>query len=460
VIYWVAAIAAIAGFLFGFDEGVIAGALHLLRAQFTISPAAEGFMTAAVPLGAMAGALVAGPLADPLGRRKLLLVAAAMFIVGALLTAVAPGIWVLTFGRLLLGVAIGVAGMMAPLYISESAPAERRGMLVSIYQLAITLGILGAYVVDHALADSWRLMFAAGIVPGVALAAGMFFLSDSPRWLVGLGRVAEAQAFIARILQIPPTDPKVKQELASISAALAAADKNPGTWSELVGPLVRPALVVAMGLFLLQQLSGINAVIYYAPTVFKEAGFGSSTTQILATVGLGVVNVLATVVGMYLIDRIGRRRLLLVGFAGTAASLAMIALGAATESDALDKVALVGLLLYIAAFAVSLGPLPWVMMSELFPMKLRGMGTSLASITNWGFNFVVVFSFPVLIKEIGLAGVFTLYAIVCAVGIIFTLRLVPETSGVSLEKIEEHLHSGRPLLELGRSDALRRPVHA
>jgi MFS family permease len=201
-------------------------------------------------------------------------------------------------------------------------------------------------------------------------------------------------------------------------------------------------------------------VIYYAPTVFKEAGFGSSTTQILATVGLGVVNVLATVVGMYLIDRIGRRRLLLVGFAGTAASLAMIALGAATESDALDKVALVGLLLYIAAFAVSLGPLPWVMMSELFPMKLRGMGTSLASITNWGFNFVVVFSFPVLIKEIGLAGVFTLYAIVCAVGIIFTLRLVPETSGVSLEKIEEHLHSGRPLLELGRSDALRRPVHA
>jgi MFS transporter, SP family, galactose:H+ symporter len=451
MIYVIAAIAAIAGFLFGFDEGVIAGALHLLRAQFTISPAAEGFMTAAVPLGAMVGALVAGPLAEPYGRRALLLVAAVMFVVGALLAAAATAVWMLTLARLILGIAIGVAGMMAPLYISESAPADRRGLLVSLYQLAITLGILGAYLVDYLL-DEWRWMFAAGVIPGVALGVGIYFLSDTPRWLVSRKRTDEAKAAIARIREVPASDPVVSREIADISSAVEAGH---GSWSDLFTAAVRPALIVAMGLFFLQQLSGINAVIYYAPTVFGVAGFSSTATQVLATVGLGVVNVAATLVGMALIDRIGRRRLLLIGFAGTTISLGMIALGAATEAAALDVVAMVGLILYIASFAVSLGPLPWVMMSELFPLKVRGLGMSLASITNWGFNFLVVFSFPILLEHLGLAGIFAIYAFVCAVGILFTLRLVPETSGVTLEDIEEHLHSGRPLTELGQARAPR-----
>lgn len=457
MIYFVAAIAAIAGFLFGFDEGVIAGALHLLRKEFTITAAAEGFMTAAVPLGAMAGAVIAGPLAEPLGRRFLLLAAAALFIVGALLASVATAVWMLTCGRLLLGIAIGVAGIMAPLYISESAPAHRRGMLVSLYQLAITIGIVSAYMVDYGFGDAWRYMFAAGIIPGIALGVGMALLMDTPRWLVSRGRSGEAVTAIARLRGLPASDPAVKQEVSEISVAVAA-DARRGGWPDLFSPSVRPALVVAMGLFFLQQLSGINAVIYYAPTVFKEAGFASSTTQILATVGIGIVNVLATVLGMMLIDRIGRRRLLMIGFAGTAVSLAMIALAAATASAALDIFAIVGLLCYIAAFAVSLGPLPWVMMSELFPLNVRGLGMSLASVTNWGFNFIVVFSFPFLINEIGLAGVFAIYAVVCAVGVFFTARLVPETSGVSLEDIEDHLHSGRPLVELGRVRPLPGPI--
>jgi MFS transporter, SP family, galactose:H+ symporter len=447
MIYVIAAIAAIAGFLFGFDEGVIAGALHLLRAQFTISPAAEGFMTAAVPLGAMVGAIAAGPLAEPYGRRVLLLIAAAMFVIGALLAAVATAIWMLTLARLILGVAIGVAGMMAPLYISESAPAERRGLLVSLYQLAITLGILGAYLVDYVL-DEWRWMFAAGIIPGVALGVGIYFLSDTPRWLVSRKRTAEAKAAVARIRELPESDPAVSREIADISSAVEAGH---GRWSDLFTAAVRPALIVAMGLFFLQQLSGINAVIYYAPTVFGVAGFSSTATQVLATVGLGIVNVAATLVGMALIDRIGRRRLLLLGFAGTTISLGMIALGAATDVAWLDVVAMVGLVLYIASFAVSLGPLPWVMMSELFPLKVRGLGMSLASVTNWGFNFLVVFSFPILLQVLGLGGIFAIYAFVCALGILFTLRLVPETAGLTLEDIEEHLHSGRPLTELGRA---------
>jgi MFS transporter, SP family, galactose:H+ symporter len=236
------------------------------------------------------------------------------------------------------------------------------------------------------------------------------------------------------------------------------ADAKRGGWSDLMSPEVRPALIVAMGLFFLQQLSGINAVIYYAPIVFALSGFGSTATQVLATVGIGVVNVLATIVGMMLVDRIGRRALLVLGFAGTAVSLGMIAIGAATEAVWLDVLAMAGLVLYIASFAVSLGPLPWVMMSELFPLNVRGLGMSLASITNWGFNFIVVFSFPILVQTIGLGGIFTLYAIVCALGILFTLRLVPETSGVSLEEIEEHLHSGRPLKDLQPAKSLRAAV--
>ncbi|KAB0266798.1 sugar porter family MFS transporter [Microvirga brassicacearum] len=449
MIYIVAAVAGIAGFLFGFDEGVIAGALHLLREEFGITPFDEGLMTAAVPLGALGGALIAGRAAETYGRRAPLIAAAVLFTGGALFAALATAVWMLTVARLVLGVAVGIAAMVAPLYISESAPASRRGMLVSIYQLAITLGILGAYVVDFAFADSWRLMFVVGVLPGIALLIGMWRMKDTPRWLALKGRTAEARIAIAHIRDLPPGHANVDDEFADIMRT-AAADSRPSSWSDLLNPVIRPALVVSMGLFFFQQLSGINAVIYYAPRVFSEAGFASSSAQILATVGIGIVNVGMTVVGMMLIDRIGRRKLLFIGFAGTALSLGMIALGAAIESSFLDYLTIIGLVLYIAAFAASLGPLPWVMMSEIFPLSVRGLGMSVASLANWGFNFLVVFSFPMLVSTLGLGGVFFIYAIVCAAGLVFTWRFVPETSGVPLEEIEAHLKSGRPIRQLGR----------
>lgn len=453
MVYVLASVAAIAGFLFGFDEGVIAGALHLLRADFTITPVSEGFMTAAVPLGALFGAVLGGRLADRLGRRALLLGAAVLFAGGALLAAAATGMTMLTLARLVLGLAIGIAGIMAPLYIAESVPPARRGMLVSIYQLAITIGILGAYMVNLGFSESWRLMFACGMIPGIALLVGMWGMSDTPRWLVLRGRDAEARAALARIAGTTPDDPAVAVEQAQIAAALAADQRIGGGMKELLSPRVRPAVVVAVGLFFLQQMSGINAVIYYAPTIFDHAGFDSTATQLLATIGIGVINVGMTLVGMALVDRLGRRRLLLVGFAGAAASLALIAVAAASTHPQSPVWAMIGVALFIAAFAVSLGPLPHVMMAEVFPMNVRGAGMSLASVSNWGLNFVVVFSFPVLLNWIGLAGVFTLFAVVCAAGLVFTLRTVPETRGVPLERIEAHLHSGRPLRELGLAPA-------
>ncbi|MGE4369856.1 MAG: sugar porter family MFS transporter, partial [Burkholderiaceae bacterium] len=448
MIYFVAMVAGLAGILFGFDEGVIAGALHALHAQFSISPLEEGLMTAAVPFGAIFGALLAGPLSERHGRRKMLLAAALLFTLGAVFAGLITAVWMLTLARLMLGVAVGVAAMVAPLYISESAPTEKRGMLVSIYQLAITLGILGAYLVNFALDDQWRTMFMLGAIPGIALLAGMAVLSDTPRWLAAQGRSSEARQAMARLRGQPADSPQIHQELNAITQAAQQPD-GPGRWRTLLSPVIRPAFVVGIGLFLLQQLSGINAVIYYAPTVFKEAGFDSGSTQIMATIGVGVVNVLMTLVGMVLIDRIGRRKLLYIGFAGTAVSLGMIAIGAATGAQSLDILAIIGLTLYIAAFAASLGPLPWVMMAEIFPLHVRGLAMSVTSLANWGFNFLVVFSFPVLVSWIGLGGVFGIYALVCVAGLVFTWARVPETSGVSLEAIERHLRSGLPFQQLG-----------
>lgn len=454
MIYLVAAIAGMAGFLFGFDEGVIAGALYLLRPQFGIDPVMEGVVTSAVPFGALFGSLIAGRIAESLGRRASLLLAGALFVVGALIAAAAPETFVLILARLVLGFAIGLAAIVAPLYISENSPAEKRGMLVSIYQLAITLGIVGAYVVGYIFAGSWRTMFLTGALPGIALFIGIFVMTDTPRWLVSKGRKAEARAVIAKVRGIAPNAHEVDSELAAIEHA-AKGPARRANWSELLTDTVRPALIVGVGLFVLQQLSGINAVIYFAPTVFKESGFDSHSTQLLATTGIGIVNVLMTFVGMALIDRLGRRPLLFIGFAGTAVSLAAIALGAATDVSWLDVAAIFGLVVYIGAFAASIGPLPWVMMSEIFPLKVRALGMSVASIANWGMNFLVVFSFPSLIQGIGLSGVFSFYALVCVIGLYFTWRYVPETSGVELEEIEEHLRSGRPFRDLGAGKPTR-----
>lgn len=448
MIYFVALVAGLAGILFGFDEGVIAGALSSLRAEFQITSLEEGMMTAAVPFGALFGALLAGSLAERFGRRQTLLFASVLFVIGAIFAGSAPGVWVLTACRLVLGLAVGVAAMVAPLYISESAPSKQRGMLVSVYQLAITIGILSAYLVNYAFDDKWRTMFMLGALPGVALFLGMMVLKDTPRWYVLKGRREEARRALQRVRGASVGHGEIDTELNQIEATLDSGGS--ASWSDLLAPVVRPAFIVGIGLFFLQQLSGINAVIYYAPTVFQEAGFDSGSTQLMATIGVGVVNVLMTLVGMYLIDRIGRRRLLYLGFAGTALGLGMIAVGAVTGAQSLDVLAILGMTLYIAAFAASIGPLPWVMMSEIFPSHLRGMAMGVTSLTNWAFNFLVVFSFPVLVATLGLGGVFGIYALICVAGLVFTYLRIPETSGVSLEDIEKHLLSGRPFHMLGR----------
>ncbi|MFC3636500.1 sugar porter family MFS transporter [Camelimonas fluminis] len=444
--YIVAIIAGISGFLFGYDEGVIAGALSGLRHEFTVSPLLEGCMTAAVPFGALFGSLAGGWLADRYGRRGALILAGILFSAGAAVSSLAWDCTSLTTARLAIGLAIGLAAVAAPLYISENAPARHRGMLVSFYQLAITLGILGAYIAGYGLEGSWRTMFAIGMAPGVVLAAAMTTMHDTPRWLMLRGRTEDAHAALIQ----NGLAGQANAELQAIRRSIAATPRA-ARWSALFSRRVLPATIVAVGLFVLQQLSGINAVIYYAPLVFREAGFDSHGAQLLATIGIGVVNVAMTLVSMALIDRIGRRRMLYIGFVGAALSLTVIACAAASDSPWLNAVAFAGLLAYIAAFAISIGPLPWLMMAEIFPIDVRPLGMGLASIANWTFNALVVFAFPALLGGIGLAGVFAGFAIACLVGVAFTWALVPETSGASLEDIEAQLSSGERFRDLARA---------
>jgi MFS transporter, SP family, galactose:H+ symporter len=450
MIYFLASIAAIAGFLFGYDEGVIAVARPLLEKDFPMTPLVGGFMTAAVPLGALLGASLAGRITDRYGRRRVLMAAAALFAVGALVAAAMTATWILVVARLVLGLAIGVAAVTAPLYIAEAAPLAIRGALVATYQLAVTFGILASYLSGLALNGDgmWRAMFALGVVPGLLFLIGLLFLPESPRWLVLRGMRDKARASLERLRG---SGKRVEPELDEIVRTAQAEAGQQQSYAALLAPTIRPALIVGMGLFFLQQLSGINAVIYYAPEIFHHAGFDSGKTQILATIGVGTVNFVTTILAMYLIDRIGRRPLLVVGFVGTAATMLLIAFAVLNPALVPDWVVIAALLLYIASFAISLGPLPHVMMSEIFPLNVRGPGMSMASISNWGFNFLVVFAFPLMLAEVGLAFTFTVFAIICIGGVLFTLARVPETTGISLEAIEAHLKSGRQFGSLRRS---------
>jgi len=457
MLVFVAVVAAVAGFLFGFDEGVISGAQIFLRQDFHYGPAMEGVMTSAVPLGALVGAMLAGRLTAGLGRRKVLLAAAVLFALGALLSALTPSIEVLVLARLILGLAIGVAAIVAPLYLSETAPTHRRGVMVATYQLMVTIGILAAYLVDFALAhwEAWRWMFAAGVVPALVLMVGAWRLPESPRWLAAQGRVAEVKSVLA-LLRKDASQSDLATEAEQILETARDSHGAGHSWRHLFGATVRPAVIVAMGLFALQQLSGINAVIYYAPQIFAGTGFTGTGNQLMATIGIGVVNVVMTLVAMWLIDKTGRRKLLLVGFAGTAIGLAMLSysadMAAAGASGGLPAtLGFIGVVLFIASFAIALGPIPFIIMSEIYPMSVRGPGMAMASVANWGFNYIVVLLFPMALAGVGLSATFGFFAAICALGLIFTLALVPETKGISLEAIERYLYGGGRLSRLGKA---------
>ena len=430
----------LAGALFGYDQGVISGALSGVQHEFKLSALLVEVVTSWVTLGALAGSLAGGELADRLGRRKALFAAAALFAAGAAVEALAPAVAVLVAGRLLVGFGVGVAAVAAPLYAAELAPAPQRGRFVSAYQLAITIGIFLSYLVDQALTKQgdWRVMLGVSAVPALLLLAAMVPAVESPRWLVRMGRRDEARATIARAR--PWVDPDVR--LASIEASLHDEPPN-ASWSEVFAPAWRRPLTIGIGLAVFQQITGINAIIYYSDKIFAAAGFSSAAAQTQAsTWAIGAVNVVATLIAIAFIDRLGRRPLLLAGLVGMTASLAAVGFaflssskGAAMSSSA-GAVTLGALVVFIISFAFSLGPVVWTVINEIFPGRVRGRAVAVATAVNWGSAFLVSEFFLTLVDAIGESATFFLFAFFCVVGGIWIYRRVPETKGRSLEQIE------------------------
>lgn len=435
----IAAVASIGGLLFGYDTGVISGALLFIKNDFALSPTMQGIVTSAVLVGAIAGAAAGGTFTDRFGRKPVIVAMAVLFAVGSLLSAAATRIWMLLVARLVLGVAIGVASMLTPLYLSEMAPAEKRGTAVSLNQFCITFGILASYLVDYLFSDvygSWRWMLGLGAVPGILLASGMVLLPESPRWLAGQGRMDEAFA----VLRGMRGEAQVAAEMDGLRRDVERERDHVSLSAFFTAPKARMPLVVGIGLAIFQQVTGINTVIYYAPTIFQEAGLASNSAAILATVGVGVVNVLITVVALLLIDYAGRRRLLLVGLTIMTICLAVLAAAfAAGHSTTLGTVTALALAAYVGGFAIGLGPVFWLLIAEIFPLAYRGRGMSVASMANWGSNLVVALLFLDLIRLLTPAGTFGLFALMSIAAIIFAWRYVPETNGRSLEQIESDM---------------------
>ncbi len=435
----IAGIAALGGLLFGYDTGVISGALLFIRDVFHLSSSGQGLVAGIALAGAVVGAMLAGGLSDQFGRRWVIFATALLFVAGAIVSAIAPGLAILLAGRLLVGIAIGIASMLTPLYLAEIAPARSRGAVTSLNQLCITVGILVSYLVGYALAQAtggWRWMLALGAVPGAILALGMLVLPESPRWLAGHGRADEAQAVLRRLRG---READVSEEMGGLRGDLRREGGKLAPWSALLRPSLRRPLVIGLGLAMFQQITGINTVIYFAPQIFQAAGVSGASASILATAGVGAVNVLLTLVSIWLIDRAGRRTLLLVSLAGMAVTLGTLAAGFAFGAGSLAWLTVGSLAAYVAFFAVGLGPVFWLLIAEIFPLAVRGRAMSLASVSNWGFNLLVTLTFLNLIDLFGRVGTFLIYGVLTLVAIVFTVALVPETKGRALEEIEAAL---------------------
>jgi sugar porter (SP) family MFS transporter len=435
-VYLAAAFAALGGLLFGYDTGVISGAELFFRNDFTLSTIALEVIVSGVLAGAALGALTGGRLADLFGRRKLLIATAIIFAAGAILCAAAQSPPMLVVGRIIVGIGIGLSSSTVPVYISEVAPADARGWQVSLFQLAITVGILLAYLVDYAFAQmqGWRWMFGLAVVPAAIFGSGMLFLPESPRWLLRRGRRETAQAMLARIRGTPDVD----AELLEIERSLAQAEES-GRLSDLLAPSLRPSLVIGIGLAVFQQITGINTVIYYAPVIIQSAGISSASGAILATAGIGLVNVLLTIVSMRLIDRKGRKPLLLAGIAGMVVTLGLLGLvfRMSNHTSALAWLAVISMMAYVASFAISLGPIFWLLISEIYPLKIRNSAEGLAATFNWGSNLLITLTFLTLVERLGPTWTFWLYGLSAVAAWIFSYHFVPETKGRTLEEIEE-----------------------
>ncbi len=428
---------ALGGLLFGFDTGVISGALLFIRENISLSSFGEGAVVSGVLLGAMIGGIGVSSLADKYGRKRMIIVSSIIFAIGAIGCALAPGMWTLILARIVLGVAVGAASALVPMYLSEMAPAARRGSISALNQLMIMIGILTAYLVNLWFSNfnhSWRLMLGFAVIPSILMLIGGLFLPESPRYLAGIGQESRAR-LILEGLRGPANTNLVNAEMKEIEEA---SNVPKGKFSDIFEPWMRPALVSGLGLAILVQFVGCNTVIYYAPTTFTQIGMGKNAA-LLSTVGIGVFEVIVTVIAVVVMDRFKRRTLLMFGAAGMGLSLTVLGLVNLIGSDGSSTKAIITVVfttIYIMFFASTWGPLTWVTIGEVFPLFVRGQAVGFCSSMDWLANLVVALTFPVLLSVMG-TSVFLIYAVVCFFTLWFIRYKMFETRGRSLEDIEE-----------------------
>jgi MFS transporter, SP family, galactose:H+ symporter len=443
------AMAALAGLLFGLDIGVIAGALPFIAKDFQVNDRMQEWIVSSMMVGAALGAVLAGWLSFRLGRKYSLLLGAALFVAGSIACAFAPDPTFLICARLVLGVAVGIATFTAPLYLSEVAPGNVRGAMVSAYQLMITVGILAAFLSDTMFSANgqWRWMLGVVAIPAAIFLLGVLTLPRSPRWLMMKGRDKEARAVLDRLR---PDSETVEQEMRDIAKQLEV--KEQGFALLRRSRDFRRSLTLGVMLQIVQQLTGINVVMYYAPRIFGLAGYSGHEAQLWGTVIVGVVNVIATFIAIGLVDRWGRRPILLTGFAVMTVGMGVLGyllkVGITGHDQQIFAVAM--LLLFIAGFAMSAGPMIWILCSEIQPIKGRDFGIAASTFTNWVANAVVGSTFLTMLNTVGHAQTFWIYAVMNAAFIALTFFFVPETRGVPLERIEQNLMAGKPLRQIGR----------
>lgn len=445
-LYVVAIIASLGGLLSGYDTGVISGALLFINESWNLADTTQGILVSSVLIGAVIGAATNGILADMFGRKKIIMATAVIFTLGSIMCAFAPNIFVLIASRIFVGFAVGVVNFVVPLYLSEISPKHLRGTLVSLYQWAITAGILFSYFINAVFAHAiynWRWMLFAGVIPGIVLFVGMCFMHDTPRWLVSKKRDEEAKIAFKKIEPEVDTEKEIEDIKKTILNEGTKSDKKFRLKKWMIMPFV-----VGIGIMFAQICTGINTIIYYAPTIFKNAGFESNITAIYATTGIGVINFLMTIVALFFTDKLGRKPLLYFGLAGVMLSLIALGCGFAFADffgDNLKWVTVGSLVIYIICFAMSLGPIGWILVSEVFPLRIRGVAMSICTVSNFAFNFFVVSSFPILLHRIGGAWTFWGFGIVSLLCIVFVYFCVPETKGISLETIESNwIHGVKP----------------
>ena len=431
-LYFICLIATMGGLMFGFDVAIISGAVPFIQPYFGWNELQLGWGVSSLLLGAIAGAFGSGVLSDMYGRKKVLIVVALFFAVSCTFTALATSSIVFISARVFGGLAVGAASVLSPMYVAEVAPPKNRGMLVSVYQLAIVLGILCSYTINyglHNIDNNWRWMFATGIVPSVLFFTGLFFIPESPRWLYKAGKKEESLKVLTGI----GGESLAKVEILEIAESLKGNSSSVSV-GELFKPQVRKVMLVGFLLAIFVQISGINTIVDYAPKILLAAGV-EINNALLQTSLVGLINFIFTFVAIFFIDRIGRRFLYLIGSMGMVITLIMLAISFYLKMEGVFT--LICILLFIAFFASCIGPVFWTLVSEIFPNRIRGKAVAFASFTQWIFNFLVVLLFPHFLASIGGAKTFLFLAVMSFLQLLFTWLYVPETKGKSLEEIEQ-----------------------